>query len=135
MYLYTGNADQAMATIPKGALDQPNAFETYYNLGVAYAALNNTAQARSFTSADAQISLTDQNSKARVNDLLAKLAGGGAGNSGFSDIGRVRRRLQAVPAPPANSFEGRIEAMVRGLPLADQGGVSQVDFQRTRRRC
>ena len=116
MYLYTGNADQAIKRYQKALSIKPNAFEPYYNLGVAYAALNNNAQARASLQQAIKYA-PDQDSKSRVNDLLAKMAGGGAGtqvaSSGGSDGGGT-----AAAAAPADSFEGQIEAMVRGLPFA-----------------
>ncbi len=117
MYLYTGNADQAIKRYQKALSIRPDAFEAYYNLGVAYAALNNTAQARASLQQALKFA-PDQDSKSRVNDLLAKLAGGSAGTR-LAPSRRVRQRCaRAAPAPPANSFEGQIEAMVRGLPFA-----------------
>ena len=116
MYLYTGNADQAIKRYQKALSIRPDTFETYYNLGVAYAALNNTAQAR--TSLQQALKFApDPESKTRANDLLAKLAGGGAGAQ-LAASGGSMGASEAVPAPPANSFEGQIEAMVRGLPFA-----------------
>jgi len=116
MYLYTGNADQAIKRYQKALTIRPDAFETYYNLGVAYAALNNTAQAR--TSLQQALKFApDADSKSRANDLLAKIAGGSAGTQLAASDGSTGGG-EAAPAPPANSFEGQIEAMVRGLPFA-----------------
>ena len=115
MYLYTGNADQAIKRYQKALSIKPNAFEPYYNLGVAYAALNNNAQARASLQQALKYA-TDQDSKSRVNDLLAKMAGG-AGTQVASSGGSAGGGI-AAPAAPANSFEGQIEAMVRGLPFA-----------------
>ncbi len=116
MYLYTGNADQAIKRYQKALSIRPDAFETYYNLGVAYAALNNTTQAR--TSLQQALKYApDQDSKSRANDLLAKLAGGSAGAQ-LTASGGSMGASEAAPAPAANSFEGQIEAMVRGLPFA-----------------
>jgi tetratricopeptide (TPR) repeat protein len=118
MYLYTGNADQAIKRYQKALSIKPDAYEAYYNLGVAYAAMNNTAQAR----ASLQQALKyapDPDSKTRANDLLAKLAGGSAGAGVGAAGGSMGGGAPATaPAAAANSFEGQIEAMVRGLPFA-----------------
>ena len=117
MYLYTGNADQAIKRYKKALSIKPNAFEPYYNLGVAYAALNNNAQARAALQQAIKYA-PDQDSKTRVNDLLAKMAGGRRRER------RLRHRagpMAAAPpaaAAPADTFEGQIESMVRGLPFA-----------------
>lgn len=118
MYLYTGNADQAIKRYQKAISIKPDAFEAHFNMGVAYAALNNNAQARASLQQALKYA-ADQDSKTRVNDLLAKLNGGSAGTELAASGGSTGGGAPAADSSrPANSFEGQIEAMVRGLPFA-----------------
>ncbi len=117
MYLYTGNPDQAIKRYQKAISLKPGFFDAYFNMGMAYGAMNDTAKARAALN-QALKSAPDQDSKARVNELLAKLGGaqmasvGGGGSADANAAGK-----SAAPAAP-NSFQGQIESMVRGLPFA-----------------
>ncbi|HKD68418.1 MAG TPA: tetratricopeptide repeat protein [Candidatus Binataceae bacterium] len=119
MYLYTGNPDQAIKRYQKAISIKPGFYDAYFNLGVAYGAMNDPAKARAAL-AQALKSAPDQEAKSRVNSLLAKLGGGAgaqvasAGGAGAADGGVGQPSSGAA----SNSFEGRIESMVRGLPFA-----------------
>jgi tetratricopeptide (TPR) repeat protein len=123
MYLYTGNPDQAIKRYQKAISIKPGFFDAYFNMGVAYGAMNNPAQARDALN-QALKSAPDADAKSRVNSLLAKLQGGrtsgaqvaSADGGTAASSGSVANAPQSASAP--NSFQGQIEAMVRGLPFA-----------------
>jgi tetratricopeptide (TPR) repeat protein len=122
MYLYTGNADQAIKRYKKAISIKPDFFDAYFNMGVAYGALNDIANARSALNLALKFS-PDQDTKSRVNGVLAKLGGGGAGAQIASGGGAAPADGGAAGQPPPgnaapNSFQGQIESMVRGLPFA-----------------
>ena len=108
MYLYTGNPDQALVQYQRAIKIKPDMFQAYYNMGVAFAQQNKQG--------DAQAALTkayslapDDNAKGQVKDLMAKIAGGGAGSvaSAASDANAAGSQASAsVPAvaQPATTF-------------------------------
>jgi tetratricopeptide (TPR) repeat protein len=114
MYLYTGNPDQAIVRYKKALSIKPDAFEAYFNMGVAYAAQNNGQQAHAALQQALKLA-PDQDSKARVKTMIAKLEGGPAapGGSQIASAG-----AEPAAASTASTFEGQIEAVVRGLPFA-----------------
>ncbi|HEY2105407.1 MAG TPA: tetratricopeptide repeat protein [Candidatus Binataceae bacterium] len=121
MYLYTGNADQAIKRYQKAISIKPDFFDAYFNMGVAYAAMNDIANARSALNLALKFS-PDQDSKSRVNVVLAKLGAGGGSPQVASGSGAGPAEAGTAGQPPAgnapNSFQGQIESMVRGLPFA-----------------
>ncbi len=119
MYLYTGNADQAIKRYQKAIAIKPDSFDAYFNMGVAYGAMDDKTDARSALDQALKFA-PDQDAKSRVNGLLAKLSGTGAqaasaGGGMAADGGAAS---QPPGGTPANSFQGQIESMVRGLPFA-----------------
>lgn len=122
MYLYTGNPDQALLQYQRAIKIKPDMFQAYYNMGVAFAQQNKQG--------DAQAALTkayslapDDNAKSQVKDLMAKIAGGGAGPvaSAASDANAAGSQASAgapAVAQPATTFQGDFEQIVRGLPVA-----------------
>jgi tetratricopeptide (TPR) repeat protein len=114
MYLYTGNADQAISRYRKALSLKPDFFDAYFNMGVAYGALNDAAQARSALGQALKLA-PDQQTKSKVNELLAKL---GAAPPGAGGAVAHASAGQTAPSAPANSFQGQIESVVRGLPFA-----------------
>ncbi|MGB6551894.1 MAG: tetratricopeptide repeat protein [Candidatus Binataceae bacterium] len=120
MYLYTGNPDQALVQYQRAIKIKPDMFQAYYNMGVAFAQQNKQG--------DAQAALTkayslapDDNAKGQVKDLMAKIAGGGAGPvaSAASDANAAGSQTPATAvAQPATTFQGDLEQIVRGLPIA-----------------
>jgi tetratricopeptide (TPR) repeat protein len=114
MYLYTGNPDQAINRYKKALSIKPDFFDAYFNMGVAYGALNDGANARAALGHALKLA-PDAQTKSRVNELLAKLnAQPGSGGGAVANASTA----QASPSAPANSFEGQIESVVRGLPFA-----------------
>jgi tetratricopeptide (TPR) repeat protein len=116
MYLYTGNPDQALVQYQRALKIKPDMFQAYYNMGVAFAQQNKQG--------DAQAALTkayslapDDNAKSQVKDLMAKIAGGSAGPvaSGAPDTNAAG---SAAVTQPATTFQGDLEQIVRGLPVA-----------------
>ena len=94
MYLYTGNPDQALVQYQRALKIKPDMFQAYYNMGVAFAQQNKQG--------DAQAALTkayslapDDNAKSQVKDLMAKIAGGGAGTGRVGSAGRECGRIAA----------------------------------------
>jgi len=120
MYLYTGNPDQALVQYQRALKIKPDMFQAYYNMGVAFAQQNKPA--------DAQVALQkaydlapDDNAKSQVKDLIAKLAGGAAGpmaSAGPSSSAAVSQASAPAVAQPATTFQGDLEQIVRGLPIA-----------------
>jgi tetratricopeptide (TPR) repeat protein len=118
MYLYTGNPDQAIIRYKKAISIKPDTFEAHFNLGVAYAALNNTALAHQALDQAMKIA-PDQDAKKRVQDVLAKLEGKRAATQvASSDQAAGAGAQTAPPGAAPNTFEGQIEAVLRGLPFA-----------------
>jgi tetratricopeptide (TPR) repeat protein len=117
MYLYTGNADQAVKRYQKAISIKPNFFDAYFNMGVAYGAMDKPEDARAALS-QAMKFAPYQDARSRVNGLLAKLSGGGAGAQMASAAGEAAGGAPPQSAAAANSFQGQIESVVRGLPFA-----------------
>ncbi|HUY37509.1 MAG TPA: tetratricopeptide repeat protein [Candidatus Binataceae bacterium] len=119
MYLYTGNPDQALVQYQRALKIKPDMFQAYYNMGVAFAQQNKQG--------DAQAALTkayslapDDNAKSQVKDLMAKIAGGGAGPvaSAAPDANAPQAASASAVTQPATTFQGDLEQIVRGLPIA-----------------
>ncbi len=116
MYLYTGNPDQAIVRYKKALSIKPDAFEAYFNMGVAYAAQNNAQQAHAALQQALKLA-PDQDSKSRVKTMIAKLEGGPAAPGG-AQMAAAGGEPAGASAAAASTFEGQIEAVVRGLPFA-----------------
>ncbi|MHB8381065.1 MAG: tetratricopeptide repeat protein [Candidatus Binataceae bacterium] len=116
MYLYTGNPDQALVQYQRALKIKPDMFQAYYNMGVAFAQQNKPG--------DAQAALTkayslapDDNAKSQVKDLMAKIAGGTGPVASVPPGANAAGSAPAV-ARPATTFQGDLEQIVRGLPIA-----------------
>jgi Flp pilus assembly protein TadD len=123
MYLSTGNADQAVVQYGKVLESHPDLFEANFNIGVAYAQMNNVAQARTALERALKLAPND-NTRARVNQMLASLNGGGpvgsASNHLASNPPPTSQQQTAVNSPASNpdTFQGAMEQMLRDLPIA-----------------
>ena len=110
MYLYTGNADQAVAQYHKALAIKPDMFQAYFNLGVAYAQLDKASDAQAALKRADELA-PDDNARNQVREVIAKITGGAmppaAGGGG-----------ESPPVAAASTFQGEIEQVVRGLPIA-----------------
>jgi tetratricopeptide (TPR) repeat protein len=114
MYLSTGNADQAVVQYGKVLETHPDLFEANFNIGVAYAQMNNVPQARTAFERALKLAPND-NTRARVNQMLASLNGGGVPSA----AGATKQQAAAnSPASNPDTFQGAIELMLRDLPIA-----------------
>ncbi len=116
MYLSTGNADQAVVQYGKVLESHPDLFEANFNIGVAYAQMNNVSQARTALERALKLAPND-NTRARVNQMLASLNGGKGAPSTASATNQPQAAANA-PAPNPNTFQGALEQMLRDLPIA-----------------
>jgi cytochrome c-type biogenesis protein CcmH/NrfG len=118
MYLQTGNADQAIVQYRKVLAKNPKFFQAVFNMGIAYEGMNNMASAREAFEQALKLSPDDQTRK-QVNRMLAQLdsaaEGGQAASSG--PPAEAPNAANAAAAKPA-TFEGAMEQMLRGLPVA-----------------
>lgn len=122
MYLYTGNPDQALVQYQRAIKIKPDMFQAYYNMGVAFAQQKKQG--------DAQVALKkayslapDDNARSQVKDLMAKIAGGGASSVASAASDANAAGSQASVSAPAvaqasTTFQGDLEQIVRGLPVA-----------------
>jgi len=113
MYLSTGNADQAVVQYGKVLESHPELFEANFNIGVAYAQMNNAAQARTAFERALKLAPND-NTRARVNQMLASLNGRGPAASATSQ----QQAAANSPASNPDTFQGAMEQMLRDLPIA-----------------
>ncbi len=129
MYLYTGNADQAIVQYRKAIASKPEFFQAYYNMGIAYAQMNKTADAK--TALEKALKLAaDDTARNQVKELIAKLNGtavaGASGqavstklnSAGDDERPAVAASIAASSKKDSKDFHGAIEQMVRGLPIA-----------------
>jgi cytochrome c-type biogenesis protein CcmH/NrfG len=110
MYLYTGNADQAVAQYNKALRLKPDMFQAYFNLGVAYAQENKASDAQAALKRADELA-PDDNARNQVREVIAKLTGRSAAPVAVSGATPPGTR-------PASTFQGQIEQVVRGLPIA-----------------
>ncbi len=136
MYLYTGNADQALVQYQRALRIKPDMFQAYYNMGVAYAEEGKPATAQAALKKALDLA-PDDNARNQIKDIMAKIAGGeaatlastsGGGASAANDSGANAAQAQSA-VTPATTFQGDIEQIVRGLPIAGPkvGSVSWPD--------
>ncbi len=128
MYLYTGNADQAIVQYKKAIANKPEFFQAYYNMGIAYAQQNKTADAR--LSLNKALTLAaDDTARNQVKELIAKLGGTPAERASGQVASRTSSAAtqassspaspdESIATAPPKDFHGAIEQMVRGLPIA-----------------
>jgi tetratricopeptide (TPR) repeat protein len=118
MYLSTGNADQAVVQYGKVLESHPDLFEANFNIGVAYAQMNNVAEARTAFERALKLAPND-NTRARVKQMLASLNGGGPAGSASNQPATSQQQAAATsPAPNPATFQGAMEQMLRDLPIA-----------------
>jgi tetratricopeptide (TPR) repeat protein len=126
MYLSTSNADQAVVQYGKVLESHPDLFEANFNIGVAYAQMNNVTQARTAFERALKLAPND-NTRARVNQMLAALNGGAgapsaSGNqaaaNGSNQPATSQQAAANSPAPNPATFQGAMEQMLRDLPIA-----------------
>ena len=110
MYLYTGNADQAVAQYHKALKLKPDMFQAYFNLGIAYAQQDKAADAQAALKKALELA-PDENARNQVKEVVAKITG----RSGAQPAAGGEA---APPAATASTFQGEIEQVVRGLPIA-----------------
>ena len=112
MYLYTGNADQAVAQYHKALKLKPDMFQAYFNLGIAYAQQDKPADAQAALKRADELA-PDDTARNQVKEVIAKITGRlGQTSSGGGEA------AAAAPIAPASTFQGEIEQVVRGLPIA-----------------
>src|SRR5216683_2902342 len=116
MYLSTGNADQAVVQYGKVLESHPDLFEANFNIGVAYAQMNNVSQARTALERALKLAPND-NTRARVNQMLASL-NGGKGAPSTASATNQQPSAASSPAPNPDTFQGAMEQMLRDLPIA-----------------
>lgn len=120
MYLSTGNADQAVVQYKKVLAAHPQFFEAAFNLGVAYGQMNRQTDARAAFDAALKIA-PNRDDRDRVNQMIAELNNSsaqmppemGSGSPAAGTAGQT-----AAPMAAASTFQGGIEQMLRGLPVA-----------------
>ena len=110
MYLYTGNADQAVVQYHKALKLKPDMFQAYFNLGIAYAQQDKPADAQAALKRADELA-PDDNARNQVKEVIAKITGrvGQPASGGGAE---------SAPAAVASTFQGQIEQVVRGLPIA-----------------
>jgi tetratricopeptide (TPR) repeat protein len=119
MYLYTGNADQALVQYKKVIAQKPSFFEAYFNMGIAYTRMNDPAKASDAFDHAIKTAPDDQ-TRARIKDAIAKVTGTGAAAANEEASAGGAAAGASAPAgggatAPANTFEGAIENMLRGI--------------------
>ena len=107
MYLYTGNADQAVGQYHKALRLKPDMFQAYFNLGVAYAQQDKPADAQAALKKANELA-PDENARNQIKEVIAKISGRATGQGGE----------KAPSSGQASSFQGQVEQVVRGLPIA-----------------
>jgi cytochrome c-type biogenesis protein CcmH/NrfG len=112
MYLYTGNADQAVAQYHKALRLKPDMFQAYFNLGVAYAQQDKPADAQAALKKANELA-PDENARNQIKEVIAKISGRATAQSAPGGG-------EKAPSSPAqaSSFQGEVEQVVRGLPIA-----------------
>src|SRR5208282_4070303 len=115
MYLYTGNADQAVVQYKKVIAAKSGFFQAYFNMGIAYAQENKADDALAALK-QALTLAPDDTSRTQVKDLIAKLSGAPAASAPMA--AQTSGSPAAAPTAGATDFHGAVEQMVRGLPVA-----------------
>jgi len=110
MYLYTGNADQAVVQYHKALKLKPDMFQAYFNLGIAYAQEDKAADAQAALKRAGELA-PDDNARNQVKEVIAKITSRAGQTASASES-------SAPAAAPASTFQGEIEQVVRGLPIA-----------------
>ena len=111
MYLYTGNTDDAVAQYHKALRLKPDMFQAYFNLGVAYAQQDKPADAQAALKKADELA-PDENARNQIKEVIAKISGRAAPPSA------TRGDKAPASIAPASSFQGAVEQVVRGLPIA-----------------
>jgi tetratricopeptide (TPR) repeat protein len=112
MYLYTGNADQAVVQYHKALKIKPNMFQTYFNMGIAYAQQDKPADAQAALKKAEELA-PDDTARKQVKEVVAKITGRGG-----QQMASNAASSSSAPPAAASTFQGQIEQMVRGLPIA-----------------
>ncbi|MBV8138450.1 MAG: tetratricopeptide repeat protein [Deltaproteobacteria bacterium] len=111
MYLYTGNPDQAVTQYHKALGLKPDMFQAYFNLGVAYAQQDKPADAQAALKKANELA-PDENARNQIKEVIAKISGRATAPSASGG--------EKAPSSTAHasSFQGEVEQVVRGLPIA-----------------
>lgn len=111
MYLYTGNADQAEAQYHKALRLKPDMFQAYFNLGVAYAQQDKPSEAQAALKKADELA-PDENARNQIKEVIAKISARLAPQNASGG------EKAPTSITPASGFQGEIEQLVRGLPIA-----------------
>ena len=116
MYLYTGNADQALVQFKKVLAKKPDFFEAYFNMGMAYTRMGDKPAADAAFNNALKFAPDDQ-TRTHVKEAIARVTGAAAPpesqQASAADSGASAPA--AANAAPANTFEGAMENMLRGI--------------------
>jgi tetratricopeptide (TPR) repeat protein len=123
MYLYTGNADQAVVQYKKAITAKPGFFQAYYNMGIAYAQENKPADAAA--SLKQAIALApDDTARTQVKDLLAKLTGAPAASASMQAASAATPATKKIAAAPAGSVAAKSTAASKSTAAASSPAAS-----------
>jgi tetratricopeptide (TPR) repeat protein len=111
MYLYTGNADQAVVQYKKAIASKPGFFQAYYNMGIALAQMNKPDDAAA-TLKQAIALAPDDTARDQVKALLAKLSGAPAASASMQAASAATLAAAKISATPAAAVAAKSPAAV-----------------------
>ena len=106
MYLYTGSADAAVTQYHKALRLKPDMFQAYFNLGVAYAQQDKPADAQAALKKADELA-PDENARNQIKEVIAKIS-----------ARAVPQSASGGEKAPVSGFQGEVEQVLRGLPIA-----------------